>query len=202
MRVMSKGERTRAMILDEALALTSTDGLSGLTIGSLADRLGMSKSGLFAHFGSKEQLQAAVIARAGELFTDVVLKPALEQARGLPRVCALFENWIGWTKGNGLPGGCPMQAATLEFDDKPGPLRDLVAHQQDQLRRFIARGVRQAVEEGHLRPDLDVEQFVFEGIAIAHAFAMNFRLLEHPDAERWARSAIRALVDRARPGPS
>lgn len=196
---MSKGERTRAMILDEALALSSTDGLSGLTIGSLAERLGMSKSGLFAHFGSKEQLQAAVIERAGEMFTDVVIRPSLEKPRGLPRVCALFENWIDWTKGAGLPGGCPMQSASLELDDKPGPLRDLVAHQQDRLRSFIARGVRMAMEEGHLRPDLDVDQFVFEGISISFGFAMNHRLLNHPDAEQWARNAIRGLVQRSLP---
>lgn len=195
---MSKGERTRAAILDQALAMTSTDGLTGLTIGTLADKLGMSKSGLFAHFGSKEQLQAAVLDRAAELFADTVVRPALAQPRGLPRVLALFENWIAWTRDPVLPGGCPIQAASIEFDDRPGPLRDLIVKQQEEMRRVVVGAVRRAVEEGHLRGDLDVEQFAFEGISLCYGFAQIYRLGKNPKAEGWARSAVRDLIQRAR----
>lgn len=195
---MSKGERTRAAILDQALAMTSTDGLTGLTIGTLADKLGMSKSGLFAHFGSKEQLQAAVLDRAAELFADTVVRPALAAPRGLPRVLALFENWISWTREPVLPGGCPIQAASIEFDDRPGPLRDLIVKQQEEMRRVVVGAVRRAVEEGHLRTDLDVEQFAFEGISLCYGFAQSYRLSKNPKAEGWARSAVRGLIDRAR----
>ena len=196
---MSKGERTRAAILDQALAMTSTDGLTGLTIGTLADRLGMSKSGLFAHFGSKEQLQAAVLERAAELFADTVVRPALAQPRGLPRVIALFENWISWSMDPVLPGGCPIQAASIEFDDRPGPVQDLIVKQQEEMRRVIIGAVRRAVEEGHLRSDLDTEQFAFEGMSLSYGFTQSYRLLKNPKAVIWTRNAIYGLIDRARP---
>lgn len=199
---MSKGERTRATILDEAVALTSTNGVTGLTIGSLAERLGMSKSGLFAHFGSKEQLQQAVLERASELFAETVVKPAFAQPRGLPRLRALFENWIDWAKDPPMPGGCPLQAASFELDDQPGPLRDYLAHTQEQLRSVVAGAVRRAVDEGHIRADTDPDQFAFEGLAIGYAFAMQHRLLRHPEAERWARTAMDALFKRAVPPAS
>ncbi|AUN32488.1 TetR/AcrR family transcriptional regulator [Niveispirillum cyanobacteriorum] len=195
---MSKGERTRAAILDQALAMTSTDGLTGLTIGTLADRLGMSKSGLFAHFGSKEQLQAAVLERAAELFADTVVRPALAQPRGLPRVLGLFENWIAWTMDPVLPGGCPIQAASIEFDDRPGPIQDLIVKQQEDMRRVVIGAARRAVEEGHLRADLDVEQFAFEGISLCYGFTQSYRLLKNPKSEVWARNAVHGLVDRGR----
>lgn len=195
---MSKGERTRAAILDQALAMTSTDGLTGLTIGTLAERLGMSKSGLFAHFGSKELLQAAVLDRAAELFADTVVRPALAQPRGLPRVMALFENWIRWTCNPVLPGGCPIQAASIEFDDRPGPLRDHIRRHQEDLRRVTIGAVRRAVEEGHLRADLDVEQFAFEGILLCYGFTQMYRLLENPRTETWVRTAVQDLVARNR----
>lgn len=197
---MSKGERTRAAILDQALALTSTDGLSGLTIGTLAEQLGMSKSGLFAHFGSKEQLQQAVVEHAAALFAETVVKPALDRPRGLPRLLSFFDGWIAWSKEPPLPGGCPLQAASFELDDRPGPLRDVVARTQGELRQFVAGAARRAVEAGHFRTDLDVDQFAFEAIAIAYAFTMNQRLLRHPLAEGWARTAIDGLVQRASRG--
>jgi len=195
---MSKGERTRAAILDQALAMTSTDGLTGLTIGTLADRLGMSKSGLFAHFGSKELLQAAVLDHAAALFADTVVRPALAQPRGLPRVVTLFENWISWTLDPVLPGGCPIQSACIEFDDRPGPIRDLIAKHQEEMRRVVVGAVRRAVEEGHLRPDIDVEQVAFEGILLCDGFAQAYRLLKNPKYVNWVRIAVRGLLDRAR----
>lgn len=195
---MGKGERTRAAILDQALALTSTDGLSGLTIGSLADATGMSKSGLFAHFGSKEQLQQAVLERASELFGEAVVRPALAEPPGLPRLEAMFRNWIAWTRRSELPGGCPFQIASAEVDDKPGPLRDAVAGNMDRLRGVLAGAAQRAVEAGDLRADLDVDQFVFGLIGIYHAYNHMNRLLRDPQAGAMAEKAFRALVDQSR----
>jgi AcrR family transcriptional regulator len=195
---MSKGERTRSAILDQALALTSKQGLAGLTIGTLAENLRMSKSGLFAHFGSKEQLQQAVLERAEELFAETVVRPAMAQPRGLPRLIAVFENWLAWTQRADLPGGCPFQVAGIELDDQPGPLRDTVAASQDQLRTILARAASKSVEEGHLRADLDIDQFVFGLTGIYFAYNHMNRLLRLPQAQTWARVAFNELLDRAR----
>src|SRR3954466_5932603 len=123
----TKGERTRAAILDEALRLVSKAGLDGLTIGTLADATGMSKSGLFAHFGSREELLLAVLAHGQTQFGKVVFQPAIAKPRGLPRLRAMFVNWLAWTESAELPGGCPMIGGASEFDDKPGPVRDMPA---------------------------------------------------------------------------
>jgi len=194
--VMSKGERTKAVILDEALALTSLEGLNGLTIGILAERLNMSKSGLFAHFGSKEMLQQAVLERAVEMFADFVVRPALEQPRGRPQLDMLLERWIAWDMGDRFPGACPLQCAAIELDDKPGPLRDYVVSAHERLRQVLIGIVRAAKEEGHLGPATDPEQLAFELVGIAYGFTHMHRLMCHPDAGRWARAAFAALMDR------
>src|SRR5258706_11420071 len=129
---MRKGEQTRTLILNEAVALASQVGLEGLSIGSLADRLTMSKSGLFAHFGSKEELQLLTLRQAQALFLEDVFAPALKQARGLPRLRALFSNWLQWVKRD-LPGGCLILAASAEYDDRPGAVRDLLVAGQRGL---------------------------------------------------------------------
>ncbi|ACI97838.1 TetR/AcrR family transcriptional regulator [Rhodospirillum centenum] len=196
---MGKGERTRAAILDQALAVTSTEGVTGLTIGTLADRLGMSKSGLFAHFGSKELLQQAVLEHALALFTERVLRPAVARPRGLPRVETFFDGWIVWIREGVPPGGCPLETAAKELDDKPGPLRDLVARTHGQLIDFATDLARRAVAEGHLRRDLDAELFAFEMTGIAFGFSHMHRMMRHPGAERLARTAFAALLDRSRP---
>src|SRR2546421_11436525 len=124
---MRKGEQTRTLILNEAVALASQLGLEGLSIGSLAERLDMSKSGLFAHFGSKEDLQLLTLKRAQTLFFDEVLSPALKHARGLPRLRALFSNWLRWAPPNDhLPGRCPVRAAHRRYPPRPGALRRLL----------------------------------------------------------------------------
>ena len=120
---MRKGEQTRTLILNEAVALASQVGLEGLSIGSLAARLHLSKSGLFAHFGSKEDLQLQTLRQAQLRFEETVFRPALKAPRGLPRLRALFVNWLGWIKHNDeLPGGCLILAASVEYDDRPGPI--------------------------------------------------------------------------------
>src|SRR2546427_9611008 len=125
--VQTKGERTRAAILGEALRLVSKAGLDGLTIGTLAEATGMSKSGLFAHFGSREELLLAVLAHGQAEFTEVVFQPAMAKPRGLPRLRALFVNWLDWTESADLTGGCPMIGGSTELDDKPGPVPDSLA---------------------------------------------------------------------------
>src|SRR5256885_7250008 len=126
----TKGERTKGVILDEALRLVSKAGLNGLTIGTLAEATGLSKSGLFAHFGSREDLLLAVLEHGQRQFTDVVLKPALSKPRGVPRLRAMFTNWLDWTESAELPGGCPMIGGASEVDDKPGPAREVLAGRQ------------------------------------------------------------------------
>jgi AcrR family transcriptional regulator len=199
---MRKGQRTRQDILGQAVALASEYGLEGLTIGSLADRLGMSKSGLFAHFGSKEDLQLATLMNARERFERVVFSPALAAPRGLPRLRDLFRRWLAWGDDPATPGGCVIIGATIEYDDRPGPIRDaLVASQQD-LRRTLARAVEIAVEEKHLRQDTDAQQFAFDLFAIAYAAHHDRRLLKDPAAVTRATTAFEALIDRYAPRAS
>ncbi len=191
---MGKGEETRQAILDEALALCSQVGVSGLSIGMLADKAGMSKSGLFAHFGSKEELQIAVVREGQQRFVDTVLRPALKAPRGLPRLRALFSNWLDWTSRARLPGGCPLNAAANEFDDQPGPVRDAVEAGLNEGRRLLANAVRMAVETGELRPDTDVDQVVFEFTGIELVTMQNQRLFRDKDAHRRAADAFERLL--------
>ncbi|MBA3902398.1 MAG: TetR family transcriptional regulator [Rhodocyclaceae bacterium] len=198
---MGKGEETRQAILDEALALASKIGISGLSVGSLAERTGMSKSGLFAHFGSKEEMQIAVIRESQERFADVVVRPALKEPRGLPRLRAMFGNWLGWTQKIKLPGGCLLISAASEFDDQPGPVRDAVAAGQKVWRDTLAHAVGMAVEAGELRPDTDIDQFVFEMVGIVLVCQQNRRLFHDKGSDKRAFEAFDRLVrDRAATG--
>jgi AcrR family transcriptional regulator len=196
---MSKGEHTRAAILQVALAQASEAGFESLTIGTLADRAGLSKSGLFAHFGSREELQVAAIEAAAARFTETVFLPALKARRGLPRLRALFDHWLDWTARSGLTHGCPMQAAAVEFDDRPGPVRDAVVEHFTRLERELGRAVELAIGQGHLRADLDVEQFVFDMMGIIFAYYHGARLFEVARAESRARVAFERLVASASP---
>jgi AcrR family transcriptional regulator len=203
MGLLTKGEKTRAAILDEAVRIASKLGLEGLTIGSLADATGMSKSGLFAHFGAREELQLAVLDRGREKFGEAVLKPALAKPRGVPRLRAAFANWLDWTESAELPGGCVMLGAAVEFDDQPGPVRDRVAALQREWMDSLARTVRGAIEEGHLRRDTDVEQFVFEAFGIALVCHHHRRLFGDRRARARALAAQDALIARhAGPAPA
>src|SRR3954463_11284493 len=157
-REATKGERTRAAILDEALRLVSKAGLDDLTIGTLAEATGLSKSGLFAHFGSREDLLLAVLEHGQRQFTEVVLKPALAKPRGVPRLRAMFTRWLDLTQSAELPGGCPMIGGAAEFDDKPGPVRDTLAAGQRAWIETLKRAVVQALDDGQLRADTDPEQ--------------------------------------------
>lgn len=195
---MSKGDETRNAILSHALDLSSELGLEGLTFGVLAKSAGMSKSGLYAHFDSKEHLQCQVLDAAATRFIDVVLVPALKHPRGLPRLEKLFDNWLQWETDE-LRGGCLFVAAATEFDDRTGLVRDrLIGHLQDML-GGIARAARIAVEEGHFDPDLDTEQFAYELWAVLLAYQHFARLFGDPAASVRARRAFASLVESSRP---
>jgi AcrR family transcriptional regulator len=194
---MSKGEQTRTVILDDALRLASQVGFEGLTIGQLAETTGLSKSGLFAHFRSKEQLQLQTLEHARGWFIDTVMKPALAAPRGEARLRALFEAWLRWE--DLLDGGCIYVTAAVEYDDRPGPMRDALArHQRDWL-DSIATIVRTAVAEGEFRGDVDPEQFAFELHALTLGFHQATRLLDDEQAVRRAHASFERLLTCSRP---
>jgi AcrR family transcriptional regulator len=197
-RAASKGEQTREAILTKALGLATRIGFEGLTIGRLADDLGMSKSGLFAHFRSKEALQLEILRMAGARMVETVVKPALVVKRGEPRVRALFDGWLAWEQSPSLPGGCPFMAASFELDDRPGPVRDFVVQNLRDWMDTMAGAARIAVQEGHFRADLDCEQFAHECQGIGLAFVHASRLMRDPKAHARALHAFDALVRAAR----
>jgi AcrR family transcriptional regulator len=193
-----KGEKTRDAILDRALRMASEVGLEGLTIGRLADALDLSKSGLFAHFDSKENLQVETLDRAAERFVEAVVRPALAAPAGEPRLRALFENWLEWPKRVRQPGGCIFAAAAAELDDRPGPARDRLVELQREWLGTIERVVCRAQEVGHLRTDLDAAQLAFELHGIGLAWNFHARLLRDPRARERAVAAFERLVADAR----
>ena len=191
---MSKGEETRERIVDRAWRMASRDGLSGLSIGRLATELGLSKSGLFAHFGSKEGLEVEVLKAAAERFTEQVIRPALQAPRGVARLRKMFKNWLAWVNDPAQPGGCLFLAAGAELDDSPGPQRDFLVAAQSGLRATLARAARLAVEAGELRPDLDCDQFAFEMQGVVMAYHHSRRLLRDPKAEQHVKAAFERLL--------
>ena len=193
----TKGERTRAAILDEGVRIVSQAGLDGLTIGTLAEATGMSKSGLFAHFGSRDELLLAVLAHGRDRFTEIVLKPAMDHPRGVPRLRAMFVNWLDWTESADLPGGCPMIGGAAEYDDRPGAVRDALASGQRAWIEVLQRVVNQAIEQGQLAPDTDPEQIAFEMFGIALVVHHHRRLLGYTKARSRALEAFEALVARS-----
>jgi AcrR family transcriptional regulator len=196
---MSKGDETRRAILDQAADVASRVGLQGLTIGSLATQAQLSKSGLFAHFRSKESLQLQVLEHARTRFVDLVLRPALGAPRGEPRVRELFERWLGWCRGDVLEGGCVFAAASAELDDQPGPVRDWLVRDERDLAETVAQVFRTGVVEGHFRADADPDQFAQDLHGILLGYIHVARLLEDPRAEERARRAFEALLTAARP---
>lgn len=194
-----KGAETRERILDTAFRVAAREGLEGMSLNGLAQQLGMSKSGLFAHFGSKEELEIELLRTAAARFTAAVVLPAFQKPRGLPRLKNLFEGWLRWQTDPSLPGGCPMMAAAVELDDREGPVREVLVEMQDQLLAMLAKAARLAVEEGHFRRDLDADQFAFELYAMLLGFNHARRLLRDPKAERRARQAFARLVEFAEP---
>ncbi len=194
--MVTKGEETRERILDRAMAMASVVGLEGLSIGELARETGMSKSGLFAHFESKEALQIKILETARERFVRDVVGPALRASRGEGRVRALFERWLAWEKDR--VGGCPFVEASYELDDRPGRIRDALVAVQREWAATLAKAAEIAIDEGHFRRDLDTRQFAFEVYGIALAYHLHHRLLDADDATERARTAFDRLVAASR----
>lgn len=191
---LTKGEETRSAILSVAVEQASAYGFESLTIGTLAEKTGLSKSGLFAHFGSKLDLQIAALDEAARQFTEAVFMPALKAPRGLKRLKALFENWISWPQRASLPGGCPIDAASREYNHHPGPMRDAVIERQKLLDRELTKGVQMAIDTGELAADTDPGQFAYDLLGIILSFYRTELLLGEPEAARRARVAFDRLV--------
>ena len=192
---MSKGEQTRLAVLDEAVEVARRVGLSGLTIGSLAEQAHLSKSGLFGHFHSKEALQLQVLERARERFEEEVARPVLRAPRGEARVRELIDRWLQW---DATPGGCPFVAAASEFDDQPGAVRDRLVRDQRDLFDMITTVFRTGVAEGQFRADADPDQFAHDLYGVMLACHHASRLLGDGQAENRARRAVEALLAAAR----
>jgi AcrR family transcriptional regulator len=196
---VSKGEATKAAILEAATGLSVRVGLEGLSIGALAQALGMSKSGVFAHFKSKEALQVAVLDDAADRFVEAVVRPALRAPRGEPRLRALFEAWIGWFESRHARGdGCPFTVASFELDERAGPPRDRLFAQQRDLLELVAGVAKVGVVEGHFRKDLDPEQLAFEMHAMILEYHHAVRLMGDAKAPTRVRTAFERLVADAR----
>jgi AcrR family transcriptional regulator len=201
-RRRSDGERSRRAILDAAARLATVEGIDGLSIGRLAQTIGMSKSGLYAHFGSKEELQLATIDSAEEVFDIDVIHPATKFDDGLARVEALCERFLSHVERGVFPGGCFFASVAAELDTRPGPVRDRIAAFQYGWAELVASGLRAAERQGELDPDASIEQLTFEINAIlAHANAL-FVLHGSHEVFDLARRALSDRLERAAPAPA
>jgi AcrR family transcriptional regulator len=191
---MRKGDLTKQVILEQATGVASRVGLEGLTIGTLAGALNLSKSGLFAHFHSKEALQLQVLEHGAAVFVEQVVRPALAAPRGAPRMQALFTRWLEWSRSSPLPGGCLFVQAAVELDDRPGPLRDRVVDFQRQWLDVMATSFHKGIEIGAFRGDADPQQFAQDLYGVMLAYHHASRLLRDPHAEVRARRAFEVLL--------
>jgi AcrR family transcriptional regulator len=197
-RTLMKGRQTKAAIVDAALGLASQIGLEGLSIGALAEVTGMSKSGVFAHFGSREELQISVIREYHDRFESEVFYPALSCVRGLPRLQSLFDNWMQRTSTE-IDSGCIYISGAVEFDDRPGSVRDALASSVNTWQNALQRAVAQAQEEKHLNNKADPLQIAFEVHGLILALHYEARFLRNPGAAERARQGFSAIVARNKP---
>ena len=188
-----KGDVTRASIVEASLGVASREGLEGLTIGGLADALKMSKSGVFAHFGSREELQLAVLTAYARRFVDKVLVVAVRRPRGLPRLRAILDLWLAHLSHE-LKTGCILIGGAFEYDDREGPLRDAMVEIIDGWQAELVKAIRLAIDEGHVRPDVDARQIAFEIYGLMLATHQAARLLRAGDAVRRARAGVERLL--------
>ena len=198
-----KGQQTRASILDAALVLASRKGLEGLSIGILAELTGMSKSGVFAHFGSREELQIAIIREYNARFEDEVFYPSIREPRGLPRLTAMFERWLKRVSVE-IDSGCIYISGAVEFDDRPGPVRDELAAMVRTWQISLQRAIEMARDAGHLHADTDPSQLLFEIHGLILAVHHDARFLRHPGAVERARVGFTRLLQPhlVRPDPA
>jgi AcrR family transcriptional regulator len=192
-----RGERTRRQILDAAVHIASVEGLEGLSIGGLALKLEMSKSGLFAAFGSKEDLQVATVDHAAQIFVEKVVRPAMAAPRGLPRLWALCDSRLGYLQKEVFKGGCFFAAASAEFDGRPGPVRERIAGHMKRWMEVVSGAVQRAQREGHLRPEVDAAQLAFELESYSMGANWAYQLFGDAGAFERARRAAKALLDGA-----
>ena len=180
--------------MESGLQLASQRGLSKVTLGDLATHAGLSKSGLFAHFASKDELQIKLIDAAEHALVEHVVVPCHELEPGLPKLRAIVERWLGWSQAAGLPGGCPLYAAVFELDDSPGPARDHLLRRHDAWIEQLTALTGEAIAAGHLAADTEPAQVVhqLEGIYLAHHLAERFS--HDPDATHRAKRALDALL--------
>lgn len=192
-RPLPKGQQTRAAILDSALTLASSQGLEGLSIGVLAEQMQMSKSGVFAHFGSREELQMSVIREYHARFEDEVFAPSLREKRGMPRLRMLFERWFQRVSVE-VDLGCIYISGAVEFDDRPGPVRDALVGMVRDWHDAMLRAIRIAVDEKHLRADTDADQMLFEVHGLILALHHDARFMRSPGALERARNSLERIV--------
>ncbi len=199
-RALPKGQQTKAAIVDAALALAQQVGLEGLSIGALAEVTGMSKSGVFAHFGSREELQISVIREYHRRFEDEVFYPAMKAPRGLPRLRDLFAHWMQRTSIE-LDSGCIFISGAVEFDDRPGPVRDALVQSVQLWLAGMKRAIVQARDEGHLQADVNEEQVLFEIHGLILALHYEARLMRSPGALKRAEAGFERILTHFLAGP-
>ncbi|MEO5696965.1 MAG: TetR/AcrR family transcriptional regulator [Burkholderiaceae bacterium] len=195
MRPLLKGRQTRATILNAALAVAAQMGLEGLSIGALAEVTQMSKSGVFAHFGSREELQISVVREYHAQFQAEVFEPAIQAPRGLPRLRALLERWFKRVSIE-IDAGCIYISGAVEFDDRPGPVRDALVDMVQTWQRALERAIGIAIEEGHLRTDTDPRQLLFEVHGLILALHHDARFLRRTGADARARVGFENVLSR------
>ena len=194
-RGQHKGQQTRATILEAALGLSSQIGLEGLSIGALAEVTHMSKSGVFAHFGSREELQISVIREYHARFEEEIFVPSMDEPRGLPRLRSLFQRWVKRVSVE-VDSGCIYISGAVEFDDRPGPVRDALVAMVRTWHQALQRAIRLAIDAGHLRPDTDPAQLLFEIHGLILALHHDARFMRNPGAvERAGCGFERILAD-------
>jgi AcrR family transcriptional regulator len=195
----TKGQRTRNSILEVAAALATEEGLEPLSIGRLAEATAMSKSGLFAHFGSKEELQLATVDYAARLFVGEVIDPARSAPKGLARIWALCDHMIGYSERQVFPGGCFFAATSFEFNNRPGPVRDRIEEMIRSWLSYLEHAVEQAQEAGELDPNASARQVAFQLDAFAQASNAQYQLFRDPQVFDDARRAIQERLESLRP---
>ena len=198
----TKGEATRAQILTAAVPQASERGFESLTIGTLAERTGLSKSGLFAHFGSRVELQMAALDEAARQFTEQVFMPALKAPRGVKRLRSLLEHWINWPARAHLRGGCPIDAASREYDHQPGAMREAVIERQKLLDRELTKTVQMAIDTGELAPGTDPRQLAFEILGMVMVCFRSEIIFGPEEAHRRARTSFERLIEQHAAAPS
>jgi AcrR family transcriptional regulator len=192
--LLTKAELTRAQIVDAAVDMARHCGLESLTIGAVADRAGLSKSGVFSRVGSREELQLSALKEYERRFIEQVIAPSLREARGLPRMRELLRRWLLRMSDADTQGGCLFASGAFEYDDRPGPLRDAVVEGLQQMRRHLARTLQQAVDEGQLRADVDIEEMAFAICSVMLGVHHDTRLFGERRAAQWAQAALDSML--------